>query len=382
MIPSRFILGGLAAAWMTGSAWADPPVVSHDDSFSKEGLFKADVSKLKDTQLTAHPDTPLAENKNVLWCGTLQLAWNKAIDLVGEKLKFANQPPVVDLLNREDFTDADLAPGSYVAMADFERNNVEDEIRAALEKTFNGAASPELIPPKPPHPGPDDFVAYAYLYKNLAFADPFADNDPLTFGAQQVANFGFTKNLDRIPGNVFGQVSIYDYQSENDFVIKLKTKSSDDELILAKIAPGPTLQATIAQTLKRIAQNKPEFVNSKIDQLAIPKLNFDLRGDFPELEGLILEPSPTAHVKTLILSKAQQLIRFQLNEKGAVLKSEAVIVMKALAIFNPNPPKPHLMIFDRPFLILMKQSGSAQPYFALWVGNASLLVRAANPDPE
>jgi hypothetical protein len=378
LIPSRFILGGLAAAWMTASAWADPPVASHDDSFSKEGLFKADVSKLKDTQLAAHPDTPLAENKNVLWCDTLQLAWNEAIGLVGEKLKFANQPPVVDLLNREDFTDADLAAGSYVAMADFERNNVEDEIRAALEKTFNGAASPELIPPKPPHPGPDDFVAYAYLYKNLAFADPFADNDPLTFGAQQVANFGFTKNLDRIPGDVFGQVSIYDYQSENDFIIKLKTKSPDDELILAKIAPGPTFQETITRTLKRISQNKPEFVNKETDQLSIPKLNFDLRGDFPELEGLILEPSPSAHVRTLILSKAQQLIRFQLNENGAVLKSEATIAMAASAVMEP--PKPHIMIFDRPFLILMKQAKSDQPYFALWVGNASLLVPAAKAD--
>jgi hypothetical protein len=363
---------------MMASILADPPVVSHDDSFSKEGLFKADVSKLKDTQLTAHPDTPLAENKNVLWCGTLQLAWNKAIDLVGEKLKFANQPPVVDLLNREDFTDADLAPGSYVAMADFERNNVEDEIRAALEKTFNGAASPELIPPKPPHPGPDDFVAYAYLYKNLAFADPFADNDPLTFGAQQVANFGFTKNLDRVPHVVTAQVSIYDYQSENDFIIKLKTKSPDDELILAKITPGPTLQETITRTLKRIAQNKPDYVNKETDQLAIPKLNFDLRGDFTELEGLILEPSPSAHVRTLILSKAQQLIRFQLNENGAILKSEATISM-TLAIAM-EPPKPHLMIFDRPFLILMKQAKSDQPYFALWVGNASLLIPAAKAD--
>jgi hypothetical protein len=374
-IPSRFILGMLAAIWMTGgSAWADPPVASHDDSFSKEGLFKADVSTLKDTQLAAHPDTPLAENKNVLWCGTLQLAWNKAIDLVGEKLKFANQPPVVDLLNREDFTGADLAPGSYVAMADFERNHVEDEIRAALEMTFHGAASPELIPPIPPHPGPDDFLAYAYLYKNLAFADPFADNDPLTFGAQQVANFGFTKNLDRIPGDVFDQVSIYDYQSENDFIIKLKTKSPDDELILAKITPGPTLQETITQTLKRISQTKPESVNKERDQLAIPKLNFDLRGDFPELEGLILEPSPSAHVGKLKTTKVQQLVRFQLNEKGAVLKSEATISMTLSAAF-PQPPS-HIMIFDQPFLILMKQANSDQPYFALWVGNASLLVPA------
>jgi hypothetical protein len=355
-IPSRFILGGLAAAWMTCTAWADPPFASHDDSFSTEGLFKADVADLKDTQLAAHPDTPLAENKNVLWCGTLQLAWNKAIDLVGEKLKFASQPPLVDLLNREDFTDADLAPGSYVAMADFERNHVEDEIRAALEKTFNGAASPELIPPKPPHPGPDDFLAYAYLYKNLAFADPFADNDPLTFGTQKVANFGFTKDLDRIPYPVFEQVSIYDYQSENDFIIKLKTKSPDDELILAKIAPGPTLQATITQTLQRITQTKPESVNKERDQLAIPKLNFDLRGDFPELEDLILEPSPSAHVGKLKTTKVQQLVRFQLNEKGAEIGSHHI--HDALGCFSTTSQPYHDL---RPALPHPHETGQLRP---------------------
>ncbi len=373
-IPCRFLLGALAATCLAASAWADPPVASHDDSFTMDGLFKADVSTLTDTQLVAHPDLPLVADKNLLWCGTLQLAWNKAIGLVGEKLKFANQPPEVDLLNREDFTDADLASDSYVAMADFERNNVEDEIRAALEKTFHGAASPELIPDKPLHPGPDDFLAYAYLYKNLAFADPFADNDPIVFGTTKVASFGFTKELYRIPDAVFDQVSIYDYKSENDFIIKLKTKSPDDELILAKIAPGPTLQETISRTLQRISQSKAAFVNRETDQLAVPKLNFDLRGDFPELEGLLLEPSPSAHVKNLMTTEVKQLIRFQLNEKGAVLKSEAAIAVCAAAI--ELPPKRHLMIFDRPFLILMKQAKSDRPYFALWIGNASLLVPA------
>ncbi len=107
--------------------------------------------------------------------------------------------------------------------------------------------------------------------------------------------------------------------------------------------------------------------------MAVPKLNFDLRKDFHELEGLTLEPGPTAKIKTrLTLTKAQQLVRFQLNEKGAILKSEATITMKALAIM-PG----HQLIFDRPFLILMKQTGSPKPYFALWVGNASLLTPAS-----
>jgi hypothetical protein len=349
----------------------ETPPASHADSFSKEGLFKADVSTLKDTQLVAHLDVPLRENQNVLWCGTLQLTWNKTIDLVGEKLHFANQPPVVDLLNQEDFTDADLDPPSYVALADFERNNVEDEIRAALEKTFHGAASPELIPPRPAHFGPDDFVAYAYLYKNLSFPQPFEDNPPIDFGKSQVKAFGFMTNLNRLPDGMIEQVAIYDYKSRDNFIIKLKTKSPDDELILAKINPVSTLQATLDNVLRRMAKNTP-MTPVTGDTLAVPKFNFDLRGDFPALEGLILEPSPIAHVKKLKMESVRQLVRFQLNEKGAILKSEAEITMRATMVFVR--PEPHVMVFDKPFLILMKRTNSEHPYFALWVGNASLLV--------
>jgi hypothetical protein len=362
---------GLMLAAMA-RAGADPAAGSHDASFSPEGLFKADVSKLKDTVLAAHPDTPLAGNKNVLWCGTLQLAWNEAMGLAGGKLEFVNQPPEVDLLNRADFTKADLDAASYVAVADFERNHVEDEIRAALEKTFHGAASPELIPPIPDHPGPDDFVAYAYLYKDLAFAQPFADNDPLAFGTAQVKSFGFGKDPSRLPDGVMDQVSIYDYQSADNFIIKLKPKAEGDELVLAKVEPGATLQATIDSVLKRIAAHQPEDIGED-PQLAIPKLNFDLRGDFPELEGLVLKPGPVLHVKDLVTTSVKQLVRFQLNEKGAILKSEAAIAVAEMAM--PVTER-HVMIFDKPFLILMKRTNSERPYFALWVGNASLLVPA------
>jgi hypothetical protein len=355
-----------------GLAQATPPVESHAQSFSNEGLFKADVSSLNDTQLVAHPDAPIAPDQNVLWCGTLQLVWNQAIDLVGEKLHFVSQPPVVDLLNQEDFTGADLNSASYVALADFERNNVEEEIRTALKEKFHGAASPELIPPKPAHPGPYDFVAYAYLYKNLAFPKPFETNAPVAFGSTQVKNFGFEENKSQLSDEVFGQVSIYDYQSPDNFIIKLKTKSPDDELILAKVTPGATLQATMDQVLKRMT-GKPVISESR-DTLAVPKLNFDLSGDFPALEGLVLQPGPNAHVKNLITNQVKQLVRFQLNEKGAILKSEAVLTMYGSAIIAEPPP--HVMIFDKPFLILMKQAKSDKPYFALWIGNASLLVPA------
>ena len=279
------LLGLLAIG--AGGAPADPAPGSHDASFSQEGLFKADVLQLKDTQLVVSPDLPLVPDTNMLWCGTLQLAWNEAENLVGEKLHFTKPSAAADLLNQSDFTRADLDPSSYVAIADFERNHVEAEIRAVLERTFHGAASPELIPPVPRNPEPDDFVAYAYLYKNLAFAHPFVAGT-MDFAGTPVKEFGFDSDADP---KLRAQVSIRDYQSPDDFVIRLKTKESKDELILAKVTPSATLQATVQSVLARSTHHPAEIAGSA-DILSLPKLNFDLRRDFPELEGLVLQPGP------------------------------------------------------------------------------------------
>ena len=338
---------------------------THDDSFTKEGLFKADAGKLKDTQLVVSPDLPLDPAKNVLWCGTLQLAWNELVRLVGEKPRFEPLSPVVTLLNASAFTRADLAPDSYVAIADFERNQVEEEIRAALAKTFGGAASPELIPTQPAHPGPDDFVAYAYLYKNLAFAEPFTDGR-MSFGGRVVESFTFPSEP---PENVTRQVQIFDYRAPDDFIVSIQTRSAGDQLILAKISPGASLEATTHAVLDRMAAHSPETASGS-DTFDVPKLNFDLRRHFPELEGLVLQPGEKIKSK-LVIARAEQLVRFQLNEKGAVLKSEAVEVM-TMGIMVPR----HKLVFDKPFLILLKQKGSPRPYFALWVGNPSLLIAA------
>ena len=276
-----------AGFFLLGVAGSNAADGSHDAAFSSAGLFKADASTLKDTFLIAHPATQLDPATNVIWCGTLQLCWNKAIDLVGEKLQFTTSSPVVELLNQEDFTAADLDPSSYVAIADFEKNHVEDEIRAALQKTFHGAASPELIPPAPANPGSDDFVAYAYLFKNLAFAHVFSDQVTLDFQGKPVECFGFDSDRYSMD-DARGQVTICDYQSEDDFVVTIATKSPQDELILAKIAPGATLQDTIKLALKRAAQGPLEMTERGLPDGAEAELRSAAR--FPRTGG----PDPEA----------------------------------------------------------------------------------------
>jgi hypothetical protein len=292
LIVAGFVLAGAPTR-------GDETTPKHDDSFTKDGLFKADVNDLKDTELVVSPEMPLAPDKNVLWCGTLQLAWNEAENLVGEKMHFHPSSRAADLLNRGTFTSADLDPASYVAIADFERNHVESEIRAALEKTFRGAASPELIPPVPANPGPTDFVAYSYLFKNLQFATPFFA-DKMDFAGKHVREFGFGRGEDADKRRE--ETRIDDYRSEDNFILELETKSTGDQLILAKMTPSATLAETIATVPGRVQADTP-FPPGDEDYLALPMLNFDLRRDFHELVGLTCKPSPKAKIKgSLVIS--------------------------------------------------------------------------------
>jgi hypothetical protein len=214
-------------------------------------------------------------------------------------------------------------------------------------------------------------VAYSYLFKNLEFEKPFERiSRALPFGDERVSAFGMDESTigheEMLP-----QVTILDYQSRDDFVIELKTKSPSDRLILAKINPCQTLEETIRQVGERARFKGCPAQHG--DVLAVPKLNFDLTRSHRELQGRLKLKNPRLP-KDLSIVKAMQNICFQMDEKGVRLRSEASI---SIGCGSPgHPPPQHTMIFDKPFLIVMRRQDAAGPYFALWVGNAELLIKS------
>jgi hypothetical protein len=62
-----------------------------------------------------------------------------------------------------------------------------------------------------------------------------------------------------------------------------------------------------------------------------------------------------------------------LSEKGVVLKSSSsLLVTLGRGAFEHVPIN---MIFDKPFLIYLKEKEGKYPYFAMWVNNAELLIK-------
>lgn len=361
------LLGFLYAA-------AVPIFDTHDGTFTEQGLLETNASALTETIVTPHLEAPIANGKNVLWCGTFQLAWNEVCSLLGGDVRLVNEPPMVAILNKKSFTKRDIDAESYVAVAGFVGDDVFGQIAQQLQDTFKGQATPRYIPSKELTPRPQDMVAYSYLFKNLEFQVPFERiTKPVVFGTEQVPCFGIGEEYKDQHFEMLEQFLILDYQSEDDFVIEFKTKSERDRVILAKMRPKPTLKATIEAVQKRAAN--PEPTQPQIgDVLKVPKFNFDVTRRFTELEGKkLLHTNPTVASDLGVVSAVQN-IRFQFDEKGVRLRSESHISFGCGSAPRPPPPK-HVMIFDEPFLIMLQSTGAEVPYFALWVGNPELLVK-------
>lgn len=343
--------------------------VYHAEAAGKPSL-ESDAGELESTVVVAGLRARIEPGRNVLWCNTFQLAWNELCEHFGEDVTLEGGPPIVTALvtalNEKLSTKDDIDRASYVALAGPVADGILDKVKKALHDRFGGLASPRLVP-KPEGLAPTDIVAYAYLFKNLRFAIPYENSHRIRFTGKPVRAFGIEEH-GRKTARMGRQVVIHDYVASNDFVIELRTRSRGDRLVLAKVKPAETLHETVRAVLERVGVGRPEKM-VKRDILKIPKLNFNVTRRYDELIDLDLtNPKGMGY----FIRDALQNLRFRLDEKGAVLKSEARLIVKKCEKLGPGPK--HVMVFAGPFLILMLREGRSTPYFALWVATPELLV--------
>lgn len=362
----------LAAAGITAAAMAlgsfEPPK-SHDAQLGRASLVAADADNdLKLTVVGGAISQPLEKGKNLLWCGTFQYAWNELGNVMNGApgpLTVAEAPRLAEWLNAGKTSTADLDADSYVAMGGFGRDGILDRVRSALQKTFKGAASPKLLPSSL---GPDEILAYAYLFKNLEFETPFVKSKvALTFGDAKLKAFGLWDDHEIQDWfKIQHQIHVLAYQDPTHWLVELDSKSSQDRLLFARLDPRESLERTVAGAMD-MAQGEAEQKFNRDDTLKVAMMNFDVTRNFRELVGKGV--SGSKHSGNIAFAK--QNIRLKLDERGAILKSEGAIGVTAAAPIRPRQPK--IMICDGPFLMVMMRRDAANPYFAAWIDNAELL---------
>jgi hypothetical protein len=330
--------------------------------------------QLKHTIITSHMEEKIEPGNNLIYCSTFQIAWNMLQDgIVREEIKLSGDPPIAKMLNKQRSTAKDLSEDCYVAMVGELTEEFLRRINNALKEKF-GDQAPDQVK-ETILPGVPQIFSYAYLYKNLQFPLEFESlENPVHFHSQDtvtdVKAFGIEK-LSDANKELGKQVQVIEYEREagyasapKSFIIGLKSKSENDQIILACVEPEANLLETIEMVSKKVEQAPPASLKPD-ETLQIPKLDFNVDHSFSELTN---RNFLNEGWEGWFISKATQWIRFKLNEKGAVLKSEARIVML-------KGPISRRFVFDKPFLIYLKQKEAEYPYFAMWVDNAELLMK-------
>jgi hypothetical protein len=304
------------------------------------------LETLKQTDFVTTLENPISENKNIIYAPAFLYAWDK----IKEELKL----PIV--LNDKNSADLNLLNKSIS-----HQNSLTDKEYSATAEIVDGV-----------------IIARAFFNKTLPFETKLEVLvDPIIFGATKVSAFGmYYYNEDAIK---FTQI-LY-YKDDNNFILKLAPKDKQHEIILVKgVDKYQTLTEAIKITNDLVAQGKQEQTDKKLlwkyqieheDKFAIPSIKFNIATHYKNIQG---QTFLTSDNKKHSVEEAYQRTGFILNENGAVVESEAVAALDS-ASTEPIITHPKKMIFDRPFLIIIKRADKTNPYFVMKVANAELLTR-------
>lgn len=315
---------------------------------SKFPLVKK-LSEYKNTQFIPTMEHKISNDKNSVYCATLLFAWEEIRKQINSPLTISDEYFDLKLLNKST---------SF--------NNV----LKSVEYEVSGEIDGEII------------KARAEFNKSLPFEMKLQSfEDKLLFDGQNVASFGVC-GFDSY--DLLEIVEIIYYKDDNNFIIKLLPKDKEHEIILFKTANSFNSIAEMTIEIEKLTEiGKTEKKNEKIswkylyneeDIVIIPKLNFNIETNYSTLEGNKFNTAK----QEFQIERAWQRTAFVLDESGAEIESEAEIEMLFLdeeIEEEYEKPKPKKMIFNKPFLILLKRIDAKNPYFGLWTTNTELMTK-------
>ncbi len=317
---------------------------------------------LKETIITPYSDIELSENKNVIFCADFQLAWNEICKMNMGPVYMDNATTFVEKLNNSSIHEGDIDDQIIFSIAGIADENTPEMIYENVQKHFGGKSSPDLIADNITI---GSLYAYSYLFSNLPFRWEFERLQiPLNFRGDEVQSFGISQfdPNNRKHKKISSQVLIYNLEKENEFIVELITLNENNRLIIARMNNHDTLKSTISYVLDRVDKIIPVYL-SNMGNIAIPIFNFKITKHYDELCFNPIQSSNDL-INDQYFTYCLQQIRFRMDERGAIIKSESLIYRSKSRNFN----------FDDSFLLILIKKGSKNPYFAMWVSNPELMV--------
>ena len=303
---------------------------------------------------------------NNAWIGTFQIAWNEFIEkrLDGNVVEFDDETtsPIVDELNKMEFTKDYLSEKDYYITVSEAKPSLKKEISKNLDKKF-GIRNSHILEQLDFSGGRNSYIIYAMLVKNFEFLTPFDRLQEMLFndGENKVKYFGINECTDK---NVYNNLEILFYDGyDKEFAVKIFTKEGE-ELILYKTNKESSFNDLYSEVEKKTKEYNGDRKFLDGDHLKVPYIEVDTIINYDELCGKTIKGTNGVYIE-----KALQNVKFSLNEKGGSLISEAAIQDVTLGISEGR-----FFIFNETFVIFMKEENKEKPYFALKIDNTDLLI--------
>ncbi len=296
-----------------------------------------------------------------VWVGTFQLVWNDFMDkVVHNPVRFREGTPVfVQELNKQTFTADNLSEKSYYKMAGRVTKKTKKQIAKAIKKKFKETS--DLLDKLNLTPRNDMLIVYAMLKKDFEFAQAFDKLGKSAFGEDQTAEYfginGTSKNA------LDSGVEVLFYNSEEDFAIKLLTKDNE-EVLLYKNSSNKPFSFLYSDMLKKEKAFEGDKIFNNVDELKVPNIKLNEEKSFDELTGKRIMGT------NLVINQAMETIKFNMDNKGVDLKSEAAMTVMKMSVLPDVQPR--MFYFDDTFVLFLREAKKNKPYFALRVHDITL----------
>ena len=292
-----------------------------------------------------------------VWVGTFQLVWNDFMDkYVHDTVKFIGGTPSSVLeLNQQEIKANDIDENCWYKYSGKIASSTKKNIENAIKKKFNETS--DIIKQLDFSPNPNRFIIYVMLKKDFKFINEFDKLGKSDFRDAKADFFGISNKSDKKLQN---GVTVLFYNSSSDFAVKLQTEGKD-EVFLYRTPSTNQFNYIYSDMMKKenLYRGNKYFVNK--DELKIPNLKFYEEKSFSELEGKRIKGT------RLEIEKAIETVKFEMNNAGVKLKSEAAMTFRTTAINPKYTEKPRCFYFDDTFVVFLKEKNSSKPYFALRV---------------
>ena len=364
----------------------DVSLVSNNEIHNENDDEKFDnneKSTIKENEDLLVVPTMLDEIKNdSVYCPTFQIVWNELSDYFcdGKKVEMLNGTnSLIENLNERTFEKTDLSDDYYYVKVGKSVLSVKKEIEDGIKDKFNETSDILDMVAWGDDSGEDfnideyeKYVFYSMLKREFTFNEPFdvINENGIFKDFTNVKYFGINSDSD---SKLRDQVDVLFYEDYNNHSVLLNTKQGD-EVILLRVSDNSFKNFDEVYKYLEIKTNEfegeREFV--KDDELTVPNIKFDVLKKYNQLIGKTFNSNEGV---TREISDALQTIRFEIDNEGGKIKSEAIIAVKMSAIILPREKRN--FSYDDTFYLMLRENGKNKPYFMVRVDNIELFQETA-----